>query len=148
MINNIEKYQKRINKTIKGKALFILCDGYDGWSWGMPVNPICLTYNEYENFKSKLKELFNFDLENHIVEHNGWDSILPDEIMEYVGKRVTTFTSFPDFIQIDTELPTEKDWDKYLFKTAEEKKKSEKAKEELLKKIGYYTDNIAFHNKN
>lgn len=74
------------------------------------------------------------------IEHNGWDCILPDEIVAYVGKRVTTFTSFPDFIKIETELPAEKDWDKYLFKTADEKQKSVEAKKFLLQKIGFYTE--------
>lgn len=138
---HIDLFNDFVNDLKENKAFFILCDGYDGWSWGMPVNPICLTYTEYGMLLSKLKVLFNYDLENQIVEHNGWDCILPDEILTYVGKKVTTFTSFPDFIKIDSELPTEQDWDKYLFKTAEEKQKSVEAKKELLQKIGYITEN-------
>lgn len=66
MMTKAESYALKIEKLKDKLNVFVLCDGYDGWSWGMPVNPICLTYNEYETLLSKLKELFNFDLEKKI----------------------------------------------------------------------------------
>lgn len=145
MILHLDLFIDFVNDLKENKAYFILCDGYDGWSWGMPINPICLTFTEYKKILSKLKELFHFDLEKQIVEHNGWDCILPDEVIAHTGKRVATFTSFPDFIKIENELPTEKDWDEYLFQSAEEKQKSVEAKKLLLQKLGFDTEKSIPH---
>ena len=44
-------------------------------------------------------------------------------------------TKFPSFIKINTDIPTQKDWDKFLFKSENERIKSLSEKELFFMKI-------------
>lgn len=123
-MSNIDFFHEVINDLKNNSSLFILCDGYDSWSYGHPINPICLNYDEYRFLVNFLKNKFNFDLEGCIINHSGWDCVLPDCIIKDIGKKVATFTKFPSFIKIKEEIPSEEDWENFLFKTNEEKQKS------------------------
>ena len=128
-------YQDCISDLKEKKAYFILCDGYDGWSYGFPVNPICFTYEEYKNILEYIKTVYSFDIEETIINHNGWDCILPPEIEIFFGKKVCTFTSFPPFIKFSTEIPSMDDWNRYLFKNKENIQISIDSKKTILEKI-------------
>lgn len=134
---NIEFFNAVIKDLENKKSLFVLCDGYDGWNYGYPINPICLNYEEYRAFVNYLQNKFHFDLENCIIQHSGWDCILPDYLIDDIGKRVATVTRFPSLIVIENEIPTEEDWKRFLFKTKEEKQKTVKEKEELFQKLSF-----------
>ena len=101
----------------------------------MQINPICFNNDEYKFVLCFLKEKFNYDLEDHIIKHSGWDCIFSEQIINFLGKRVCTFTKFPSFIKINTDIPTQKDWDKFLFKSENERIKSLSEKELFFMKI-------------
>lgn len=67
MMTKAEFYTLRIDKLKNRLNVFILCDGYDGWSWGVPISPIYFTYYEYIFIKEFLIEKFNYDLSSNII---------------------------------------------------------------------------------
>lgn len=138
-MKDLSFYQDCISELKNKKAFFILCDGYDSWSYGFPVSPICFSYDEYIALVKFIKAKFSFDIENTIINNNGWDCILPSEIESYLGKRICTFTSFPTFIKIENSIPTEQDWYNYLFKTDVEISNSIENKKIVMSKISMYT---------
>lgn len=69
------------------------------------------------------------------------EHILPQNIENFLGKKICTFET----LNMTSRLPTEKDWDNYLFKTEEERQNASKFKEKLLEKIGYIADNPNSH---
>ncbi|MGN0739979.1 MAG: hypothetical protein ACI4LX_07390 [Treponema sp.] len=60
-MSNIDFFNEVINDLKNKRSLFILCDGYDDWNYGYPVNPICLNYDEYKLLVSYLKNKLNFE---------------------------------------------------------------------------------------
>ncbi len=137
-------FLKILNKLEQDIAVFILCDGYDGWSWGKPYNPIILNYTEYLKLKNYLIRVFQFDIADAISTGSSYDCILPEKIANLLGKKIAQICYL---CTSENEVPTEENWDNYFYQSKEEKQKSIKAKEALLQKLGFSNvaiDKIAY----
>lgn len=125
-------FDKSIQRLKNNNAIFVLSDGYEGWSWGTPVNPVLFTYNEYILIRDFLIKKYNYNLENEICNSSGYDCILADEIYKFLEKRVCQFfytgTEKDNVINLDG-------WENILLKTDEEKIFSLDAKKSILDKI-------------
>ena len=137
-------FLKFLNKLEHDIAVFVLCDGYDGWSWGKPYNPIILNYTEYLKLKNYLIRVFQFDIADAISTESSYDCILPEKIANLLGKKIAQICYL---CTSENEVPTEENWDNYFYQSKEEKQKSIKAKEALLQKLGFSNvaiDKIAY----
>ena len=133
-----ENFLHLITKLKQKKNLFVICDGYDGWNWGFPINPICFNYKEYIKISDFFKTKFGFDIEQILIKNNKSDCLLSENIICFTNKRVCTFISYPfedDKINKTDFIPSIHDWNKYLFKSEMEINKSSEDKQALLKKI-------------
>lgn len=125
-------FEKSIDKLKRKIAIFVLCDGYNSWNWGMPTNPIIFNYNEYLMLRQYVLEKFQFDIENSICTGSGYDCIVPSNIESFLGKRVCQI--FYMALSEDKVI-SEEDWNSFFFKNELEMRLSYNRKKTILSAI-------------
>ncbi len=108
-----------LNEVQLGNYYVCFHNGYPGFSYGCPQNPIVLNYKEVLIVNEYLIASLKYDLLNSFDSEDSFDLKLPDEVEGFCQKRVVTLAR-----QVSI-----------YYENDSEKQKAEKEKQTFLSKI-------------
>jgi hypothetical protein len=67
--------------------VFALHNGYDGYSYGSPRNPVLFTCEEMNTIVDCIHNVFSFNIAEEISKSLQHDVVLPGEVVAFIGYR-------------------------------------------------------------
>jgi hypothetical protein len=84
------------------ERVFALHNGYDGYSYGSPRNPVLFTREEMNAIVDCIHNVFSFDIAEEISKSLRHDVVLPGEVVVFIGYRCAGLY-FPGGFHYDSE---------------------------------------------
>jgi len=88
------------------ERVFALHNGYDGYSYGSPRNPVLFTREEMNSIVDCIHNVFSFDIAEEISKSLQHNVVLPGEIVAFIGYRCAGLY-FPWDFHYESEIEKE-----------------------------------------